>query len=1650
MVAAAASPSAHVNVFVGSQQTGNTFPGATLPHGLVQLTPAAVPDPAAAHGVWSYNSGYHRLASRDGLHVLGIAHTALSGVGLNDGGDFIVMPCGPPHDCAKPAWLPHEFETASPGYYAARLAMGSQSDGEEAVSRVDVEAAAGLRGGLLRARFVGAAATRPRLRVRLATPLDRFAGGNVSRAGVGELSGWRASEPTHHCATAHTTYWHARFHPPFSSLTPVGESDWEVGWDAPLPGGILRARFFLSHTSESGAALNAASELTVRPFDLDAARTAATAAWDDVLGRVAVDAPAVDRTTFYTALYHTLLGPTLLADADGASPRATPTPSSRREVVRGAAHVHYSTFSLWDTYRAQAPLLALLEPERSLDFARSLMAGADASPTGALPRWPLFGVETGCMSGYPAAVVLSDLARKGHLERDDALRALRAAVGTAKREPFVSQRRAIPADQWFSVSRGLEAAVADSCISRLAAHLSAECGDELAELAAEYAARSKLYRAYYDPEQQLLVPRRRASGEALRVAPNRYDRAGVPGRPPAYEEGTPLQYSFMAPHDAPGLRTLVGGPAALSARLDLLFDGAAPEVDGQQDLETGNIGSHCQGNEPGHHAPYLYNVAGRHDRTQRVLSRLHALYTDQPDGLPGNDDTGQTSAWFVFTSLGLYPLDPCGGTYELGRPFVAAANLSLPGGAILRVRTKGRMHADAVAQVDWQGDDGLRTPLNGTTISHAQLVRGGRLTFSFGDSRRIRPERTPAAAVTIAVASSSSATLASSSVATAAAAAAAKIAAVASAPVHSLSAAPSAPLPAPRSRGHQYCMFGLPLSATVLVALLMARKSLVYRMTRRRARAALFLLIAVAAVRCRTQSISLLRILVPTARCGVAQALAMWCISHTAADFRTNNMPRRKLATTPSPRGGHGSARSTTWPFGTARAGHRKPLFEVQTPRTATDTTVKQSNERGGPASARRGAFSTAAPAQRQPSTPRVQRRARSVVAQLIQARGFECPIDAEISHFSVPDIFYSSVDAAQRAYGSLSKEVGMPDGEARNRQLAAKCMRGGAASSELLEAEIWQRIASTKRELLLAAGCSAGQTLVQYARPFAEARARNQTEPNDCRRADLVVLRLARSLSDADADAHLRGARAMLSDSDGAAAVVVAPTPADGRVGWTEAKLRGRLVAAGLVAVDAVQLHEIARQTSGVTPPARPPPSALAIVARRAPPRMLAGCEDALAQPIAPSAPSVRLAIFTLIRGGIARVDYRGFLARCTALSSAMRTAMPGTAYDDIAFHPGNVPAAMADYLMSEASGLRVVDARAHGAFVLPRAAERARAPGLLRKMTGYSFGYRHMCRFFSMQWVRALSRYEFAMRIDDDVLLRGVGDLLGTMRASRAAYGYALWTEEKHTETIETMSPWLWQYARARGALASPCAISATGMYFSNFFLTRVDWWHRDDVQGFLRAVDVTGSIYRHRWGDAPIQTATLNLFAQRADVVQLAVNYSHYSTGNEVVNGREVSFVATTSKANDAEQAMAKTNSLPKAYGDFMKFYRGCVAPCAVVNHFREMEGLPRITSEAAATRALKALVTSATGTDASGLLPFEAATIVQLDVYDSAVPLPDENSVGVHQRLAVGRIVVPNRRIVSGSMIADGMSDEGLLLAARRHYCCVNKTLDSLFA
>jgi len=361
-------------------------------------------------------------------------------------------------------------------------------------------------------------------------------------------------------------------------------------------------------------------------------------------------------------------------------------------------------------------------------------------------------------------------------------------------------------------------------------------------------------------------------------------------------------------------------------------------------------------------------------------------------------------------------------------------------------------------------------------------------------------------------------------------------------------------------------------------------------------------------------------------------------------------------------------------------------------------------------------------------------------------------------------------------------------------------------------------------------------------------------------------------------------------------------------------------------------------------------------------------------------------------------------------------------------------------------------------------------------------------MCRFFSMQWVRALSAYTYAMRVDDDVLVHKLGRVLHTMDASNAAYGFALYTKERHGETVVTMNRWLLHYAKARGlgprllrvhqqpgvhsqgqlaahvhgvsgagvsgagvngagvnaagvnaagvngasaAGGAHCALNIENMFFSNFFMTRVDWWRRAEVQGFLRAVDMSGGIYRSRWGDAPIHTAALQLFAEHEEVVYLHVDYSHGSTGNEVRNGQEVEFRGVVSSA------------LPDSYSFFLRFFAGCFAPCAVVDYFTEPTS-PLVLDEAHATRTLKQRIHEAANVSRQLIdryLPLEAAMVAQFDLYQSDAPLPPDSIVGLERRLLLGRLVV-------GSSRADDMSDEELVSAVKEHRCCKDKRPDQL--
>ena len=1717
------SPSSFVNVFVGTSGTGNTFPGATLPHGMAQLSPILLPDQGAAEqGLWSFNSGYHRPAagssSGRSSRLLGFGHTALSGVGLNDGGDFLVLPCGPPRGCdARGAWLAHDSERASPGFYSASLSMDGGGSGGGDASRVEVQIAAGLRGGVLRATFAGAAASQPRLRIRLRSPLDKLVSGSVDQVEgrAGTLAGWRLSSPTHHCAVEHTTYWHARVEPPFAKLTRLGSGgeagdggrgdEWELSWEGRLPNDTVSARLFISHVDAAGAERNEAAELTERPFDVSSAQAHATEAWDGVLGRVAVAAAEEETLVrLYTALYHSMLGPTLHADADGAYAHGERRDNAERRMVRNGSsidgcgggssrqHRQLSTFSLWDTYRAQSPLLTLLEPELMGDVARSLLALT--SSDGILPRWPLYGAETGCMSGYPAAIVLADLALKGHVSRDDALSALRASSRTARREPFVSRGEPIPFGQRLCVSRGLEAAVADSCVARLAEHVSSECGDVHDQTHDEFAARASLWRRYFDPQQRLFVPWS-VSGRPLSVDATIFDRSLD-----AYEEGTPLQYSFMVPHDVGGLVEVLGGPAALAERLDSLFDAGATSVvkgDVQPDLATGNLGGHCQGNEPGHHVPYLYNAAGAPRRGQRVLAQLHRMYDAGAGGLPGNDDVGQMSAWFVFTTLGFYPVDPCGGTYELGRPFVTAANLTVPGGAgrVLRIVAKGdHLGSGAhVAHVTWNGQR-----LRGTSIAHARLIEGGELAFHFRQGSGTRAEEEEAASEAAAEEAAEEAEEEPEEEVRPNLRQLAAGPDVVAGAEHKICKCLSPGGTAPRN-GYRcrdgyvaYCAVTEICAATAEFKLaevtVFACKPTVIERARR---------MSIAPPPSPSPSPS-------TTTVAATPVDAAAPAAGAAADDDTIDscgawllvpgvvglllllvvVPRRRL---------RGSWRLRRALLLSVVMCFALVAFCQMHGMVRDELRV---GRQGFPAAAGVGHGQAAANTKvaPRPATSQESSTPLLVVEDATPTPG--CPGDTSSVRHDDPLIHHSTVDVALRRYPPLKM-----DGLFEERlsyhvgQCASVHATAPNADTALLEAEVWQRAAASRRRLLVAAGCGAPQTLARYSRDgarFERALVRPSGNRSSsfgaaspgarCTRgADLVVMRVADGSSEEGVSEQLRATRPLLAETEGASAVVVLRPERPSNASAARRRLKAQLTAAGWTVDETFRFDEAAvgggnASATTVAGEAAARPFSLGAALRRTPPPTLAGCEEASAAPITPTSAAHRqLATFALVRGGIAPEDYAGLLARTGGLARAMRAAMPSLRYDDVVFHEGNLPSDMADLVVRTARrehnhSVRLADARAYGAFALPRAAARAKGPrGLLRVLTGYSIGYRHMCRFFAMQWVHALREYEFAMRVDDDVVLRGIGDVLGAMRAAPGSgggvYGFALWTEEKHAETVTTMTPWLWQYAASRGLFGgnatTQCSLTAGRMYFSNFFLTRVRWWARAAVQEMLRAVDLTGSIYRHRWGDAPIQTAALNMFAPPSRVLQLRVNYSHFSTGNEVIEGREVIFTHHVER-----------EGMPQQLSDMMAYATKCVSPCAVADAFREHEGrdhapscpafcaderpawartrccreatAPAMRSESMATRILKEVVANFTGLDSSGMVPYELAKIVQYDVLQADAPMPAADGV-----VGLEKILRFRTMVAGGSEeAAKKMSDAELLERAKAHPCCLGRKVESL--
>ncbi len=735
---AAPPPFAAVDPMIGTGGEGHTFPGAVAPFGMVQLSP----DTDTTHRVrdsYKWAAGYRHTDPT----VQGFSHTHFSGAGHSDLGDFLLMPVGgnavplEPGDPDHPgsgyrARLDHRLEHAEPGYYAIGLPD----------HHVRAELTAGTRVGVHRYRFDAGQAAH--LVLDLRTSLYTYPGkvlwSSVRLRPDGAVTGCRQ---TRGWAPDRILCFAMRFNAPLAGHA-FADTEADVpykGFQGPgrgtdelaeRSGRALVARFdfgrlaaplevkvALSPVDEAGALANLAAE----PGGFDAIRAATRARWEQALGRVAIDAPPAMRRSAYTALYHALLAPSVAGDADGRYR------GPDNEIHRADGFTFRSTLSLWDTFRAEHPLLTIVQPPQlTTDVVRSLLASQRESPFGILPVWQYQGRETWTMIGYHAVPVIADAALKG-IGGFDPNAALDAMVASASYGPYgdladYMKLGYVPIDREpEAASKTVEYAYDDWTIAALARRLGRT------DVARRFEARAGNWRNGFDPKTGWV--RARLSTGAFREP---FDPVSIKYGSD-YTEGNAWQYSWFVPQDEAGLVRALGGDRATVAKLDAMFDYDNSKLDysGSEDI-AGLIGQYIHGNEPSHHVAYLYSYAGAPWRTQERLKQIvDSQYKPTPDGLAGNDDLGQMSAWLVFTALGFYPVTPGSLQYVIGRPFVSRAVLALPNGRrfIIRADASGGKHP-YVGRVMLNGQ-----PLERGYITHGEIMAGGELRFTMAS----RPNR---------------------------------------------------------------------------------------------------------------------------------------------------------------------------------------------------------------------------------------------------------------------------------------------------------------------------------------------------------------------------------------------------------------------------------------------------------------------------------------------------------------------------------------------------------------------------------------------------------------------------------------------------------------------------------------------------------------------------------------------------------------------------------------------------------------------------------------------------------------------------------------------------------------------------------------------
>ncbi|MCC9165773.1 GH92 family glycosyl hydrolase [Pontibacter harenae] len=731
----------YVNPMIGTAKMGHTYPGATVPFGMVQLSPDTDTIPYATNGkynkdVYKYCAGYQH----DDNTIVGFSHTHFSGTGHSDLGDFLIAPTtgelqlnpgteDRPQSGYRSAFS-HDNEVAEAAYYKVKLDDHNITAELTATNRVGMH------------QYTFPKSDSAHIILDLMAGIYNYDEKNVWTfvrvesdtlvTGYRQTNGWARTRTVYFAMsfskpiktygsknyqkTVYNGFWR-KFDQEHNFPEIAGEKiKMHFDFDT-QEGEKIKIKFALSPVSTEGALANMRAE--VPHWDFEHVKRESQAAWNKELNKVVVDAGTKgDMVNFYTAMYHAFLGPTTYMDVDGSYRGLD------MNVHQAKDFTNYTSFSLWDTYRTLHPLFNIVQPERNANMVKSMLAHYDQSVHKMLPVWSHHANENWCMIGYHSVPVIADAVIKGNANFD-VNRALDACVTTARNNyydglNYYMEMGYVPEDKnGSSVSKTLEYAYDDWCIAQMAKKLNRM------DIYNEFIKRSENYKNVFDANSGYMRPK--LSDGTFK---KEFDPLDTHGQ--GFIEGNSWNYSLYVPHDPAQMISMMGGKTRFATHLDSLFTMDLPDkyFENTEDISRdGIIGNYVHGNEPSHHVAYLYNWTDQPWKTQdKIRMVLKAMYKPTVDGLGGNDDFGQMSAWYIFSSLGFYPVAPASDQYAIGSPAIKSATLNLDNGKTFVVDVKNQKDKNVYVQkIELNGQT-----INRSYITHAEIMNGGKITFLMG------------------------------------------------------------------------------------------------------------------------------------------------------------------------------------------------------------------------------------------------------------------------------------------------------------------------------------------------------------------------------------------------------------------------------------------------------------------------------------------------------------------------------------------------------------------------------------------------------------------------------------------------------------------------------------------------------------------------------------------------------------------------------------------------------------------------------------------------------------------------------------------------------------------------------------------------------